>query len=180
MSNTRKRRSAEEILAELAQKQQRLQERAKLDSAKANPALLPVVSALHGLNKAIAVNQRQFANGPQSFESRRKAHQLWLAEIDAAEAFATNELQELQADKEYLVSVINTIATDLVGGLDVTPTDIEAVLASVGKRSDHFRNLLDALTTARNARKAFKDQFAKEENAVDAAPVADATEVIPG
>ena len=162
MSNKRTRRPADVLLAELQAKQQKLMVKSKLEQAKANPILLPLLSALADINKGIAINQRQFANGPQSFDSRRKQHELWLAEINAAEYASQIARQDLNGDKSYLTGAIQSIADRISAGEDVTDSILN-VTDSIGRATPEFKVASTNLEIARNARKSFKDQFDKDQ-----------------
>ena len=79
-----KRKTAEQMLAETNAKAKALEEKIAMKSTMDNPQVLVFTALLEDLTKQTIEYQKGFGNGPQSFETRRLTHQLWVEEIDAS------------------------------------------------------------------------------------------------
>lgn len=155
----RQRRSPAEIKAALEARLSKVSQRAALDGAKSNPVLLPLYNAREALNKELAVQSRGFSTGPQSFETRRTSHQLWLQEIDAAELFARAAMEQAKSSRELVDAAIIDITARLDAGETVDPQEIQdAVTFTV---SPDYADAKAAFENAQALRKAFKAEAEK-------------------
>ena len=102
-------KSPEERIAEAQALIARLEAEAAQADIAADPKLEPVRTLSESLKSERLVLMRGFSNHAQNFENRRKAHQLWIDEIDLCEqrdrvAIATIEgvLQAIVSDADAL------------------------------------------------------------------------------
>ena len=112
-----KRKSAEEMLAETNAKAQALEAKIALKKVLNNPAVIQLQTKLDELTKTAIEYQKGFGNGPQSFDTRRLTHQLWVDEIRAQQAFAKVALDGINDQRDYLRNQINDLARSITTGL---------------------------------------------------------------
>ena len=111
---TRTRRTPAQIAADLAEKAASAQIRADIANATSDPILAPVADALKAAKAHLNQLKRSLVDtNPNSFVNRRRAFQLRLEEIDAAETLAMAQL----SDAEYPVGVIKDDLGDLASGI---------------------------------------------------------------
>lgn len=155
----RQRRSPAEIKAALEARLSKVSQRAALDGAKSNPILFPLYNAREAMNKELAVQSRGFSTGPQSFETRRTSHLLWLQEIEAAEIFAKAAMAQAKASREKVDAAIVNITARLEAGESIDPMEIDnAVTFTV---SAEYADAKAAFENAQALRKAFKAESEK-------------------
>ena len=98
---TRNRRSPAEIIAameaKLAMAKAKLEGRAIVTDPSS-----PAAAAMETLNAEEAVLRKDLSNGTQGCEYRIRLHELWIAEIQARQAYAKARLPEVLAIKEEI------------------------------------------------------------------------------
>ena len=149
---TRKRRTPAEIIQDLQAKQAKIQAKLLLSESASNPALDPLVSILKKADREILNFGKGFQNGPQSFQARRESHELWLAEIDAAEAYAEAALGFYKNLKSEVKSAIEDIAQALTKGEDVTER-VQATVEALPTDDPQIEALYSAFTRSVERRK---------------------------
>jgi len=113
-----KRKTAEEMLAETNAKAKALEEKIAMKQVMDNSQVMVFTALLEDLTKQTIEYQKGFGNGPQSFETRRLTHQLWVDEIDAQRAYAEVALDNISNQRDYLKSEIASLAREIVNGLN--------------------------------------------------------------
>jgi hypothetical protein len=113
-----KRKTATEMLAETNAKAKALEERIAMTQVMDNPQVLVFKALLEDLTKQTIEYQKGFGNGPQSFETRRLTHQLWVDEINAQRAYAEVALENIGYQRDYLKTEISSLAREVVNGLN--------------------------------------------------------------
>ena len=89
----RTRRSAAERLADLQAKAAKVEAEAAMQAARENPVLAPFIEDLESVQTDLMLFRRGFCKGPQNFEARRIAKQVWIDEINAFEALAREQVK---------------------------------------------------------------------------------------
>jgi hypothetical protein len=163
MSNTRKRRSPAELLEAQTLKLNKLKERAALEQTKAHPEIERIQNAVGDLNGMIAAASRNFAKGPQSFETRQQQHKLWLDEIEAGIAVARLTIDHYNEQKKKLLTAMGDLATNIRNGGIVTPSQIDSLLCEAFEPSDALVDARSTLNIRKQLRADFKAQFKKED-----------------
>ena len=158
MSKSRKpRRSAEEIIAEQEAKLEARKAKLVMKSASEDPRLSSIALALEGAERNLLKVRQGLSEGPQSFASRRKSHELWIEEIDAAEDYARESEDGFKDRVSYFKKSLQALSAEVANGT-FDPESVET----------HFENapfpapsVMDAevrYVQASNARKAHTDQ----------------------
>lgn len=118
-------KSPEERIAEAQALIARLEAEAAQADIAADPKLEPVRTLSESLKSERLVLMRGFSNHAQNFENRRKAHQLWIDEIDLCEqrdrvAIATIEgvLQAIVSDADSLANMSEDEVQSYVADLE--------------------------------------------------------------
>lgn len=167
---SRTRRSPEQIIADLNAKLAKAQAKAAISQSKADSRLAPIVEQIEALDKAEANVRKGLTTGPQSFESRRKSHELWLLEITAAENLAKVQLEAIQAQKAHFKKELAVISQEIAANTDadIVADLVSNAMVSYPKDSD-LGTYQVAFFNAQNARKAFTQAKAtnKPEPAVE-------------
>ena len=99
MSETRKQRNPEQLIAETEERLANLRLRQAKKDAQSNPALAPLFEELEEHRKTIREAKKGLGKGPQSFDSRVAKHELWIAKIEAERASAESDMQEAEEAK---------------------------------------------------------------------------------
>ena len=113
-----KRKTAIEMLAETNAKAKALEEKIAMTQVMDNPQVLVFKALLEDLTKQTIEYQKGFGNGPQSFETRRLTHQLWVDEINAQRAYAEVALDNIGNQRDHLKTEIASLAREIVNGLN--------------------------------------------------------------
>ena len=110
------RRSAEEIIAEQEAKLEARKAKLVMKSATEDDRLSSVAQALENAEKDLLKTRQGLSEGPQSFSSRRKSHELWIDEIDAAEDYARESEDSLKDRVSYFKKSLQTLAAQVANG----------------------------------------------------------------
>lgn len=153
---SRTRRSPEQIIADLNAKLAKAQAKAAISQSKSDPRLASIVEQIEKLDKAEANVRKGLTTGPQSFESRRRSHELWLLEINAAENLAKVQLDAIQAQKAHFKAAMALVGQAIADnqGADTIADLVSDAMTSYPKDSD-LGTYQVAFFNAQNARKAF-------------------------
>ena len=157
---SRTRRSAEELIQEHEAKIAKLRTQAAMKDAKDSPGVSTLVDAITNIDRELLKISKGFGSGPQSFENRIKSHTLWVAEIEAEEAYANDLASALKAQKDELRETMESLLRDITSG-DVTLTAEEAEalaehsIANVCLNNTQVEILGDEWHSAKEARKEF-------------------------
>ena len=114
MSETRKQRTPEQLIAETQAKLEKLKIRQAKQDAKSNPALAPLFDELEGHNKTIREAKKGLGTSPQSFDARIAKHEIWIDKIEGERALAEMLLAQAEIDKKELQDLI----TDKINSLN--------------------------------------------------------------
>ena len=158
MTERRKRRSAAEMIEARQAELNKLQIRAAMETAKSDPILAPVVDKLAQLAKDELNAKKGFGSGPQSFETRKKSHQLWLDEIGFQEAYAQILLEQIEDTKGELKSLLATFVDSITQGEEVEAESVAMAvtyLETNTQRTDALRNAEAAVAQAQIERENF-------------------------
>ena len=160
---TNKRRTPAELLEAQTLKLNKLKERAALQQAKAHPQIERIQNAIGDLNGMIAAAARNFAKGPQSFETRQQQHKLWLDEIEAGIAVARITIDHYGEQKAALQAIMADLASSIQGGEVITPSKIDSIIADAFEPSDALVDARSTFNLRKQMRADFKAQFKKED-----------------
>lgn len=163
MTNERKRRTPAELLEAQTLKLNKLKEKAALQQAKAHPEVERIQNAIGDLNGMIAAAARNFAKGPQSFETRQQQHKLWLDEIEAGIAVARLTIDHYNESKSKLQGFMAELAANIQAGGIITPSIIDSQIADAFEPSDALVDARSTLNIRKQMRADFKAQFKKED-----------------
>ena len=111
----------------------------------------------------IAAASRNFAKGPQSFETRQQQHKLWLDEIEAGIAVARLTIDHYNEQKKKLLTAMGDLATNIRNGGIVTPSQVDSLLCDAFEPSDALVDARSTLNIRKQMRADFKAQFKKED-----------------
>lgn len=167
---SRTRRSPEQIIADLNAKLAKAQAKAAISQSKADSRLVPIVEQIEALDKAEANVRKGLTTGPQSFESRRKSHELWLLEITAAENLAKVQLGAIQEQKAHFKAALSLLGQAIADQQDAaTIADLVSTSMNSIPKCANLGTYQEAFSNAQNARKAFTQAKAtnKPESAVE-------------
>ena len=145
-------KSPEQRIAEAQALIARLEAEAAQADIASDPKLEPVRDLVDTLKSERLVLMRGFANHAQNFENRRKAHALWIEEIDATETHDRARISVIE-------SVLQQITSDADALGEMTPEQITDYIA--GQLEDIVTetwSLRDAVTEAKSVREAFNAQ----------------------
>ena len=156
---SRTRRSPEQIIADLNAKLAKAQAKVAISQSKADSRLTPIVEQIEALDKAEANVRKGLTTGPQSFESRRRSHELWLLEINAAENLAKVQLDAIQSQKAHFKAAMALVGQAIADnqGADTIADLVSDAMNSVPSDSD-LDTYQEAFSNAQNARKAFTQE----------------------
>jgi hypothetical protein len=153
----RQRRTPDQQAERLQEQLAIVQKKAAIMAAKSNPVLLPLYEARGKFKTEIALQSRNVSDGPQSFASRRKNHQLWIDEIDALESYSKVAGDNAKNSVEILDQRITELSARISAGENITPEEIEAALEF--DTTSAYDNAKYALDSAQTARKEFRASF---------------------
>jgi len=166
MSNTpRKRRSPAEMIEAYAAKLAAAQVAQAADSFSDRPEVKRIEAGLADLRGMVIAQQRGFAKGPQSFEARRNAHLAWLAEIEAAEAYAKVAGDHWAQQRDALTVQRDKVLDRLVKGEVITPAEIDSIIAQAFEASDAVADAQSVLNIRAQQRKENRVTKPKEDGA---------------
>ena len=122
MENTkRNRRTDEEMLSDLREREAKILARQARKDAQANPILAPIVDALDTVNSSLLAAKRGFAEkGPQSFSARIEKAYARIVIIEAQREEAESVILTAIEDKAALRTLLATYSTKLANGEDVS------------------------------------------------------------
>ena len=178
MNDRKKRRSAQEILAERKEQVARAEARAAREIAQETPAARIILSEIEANNKALSLARRGFVKGRQNFDNRVKSHTLWITEIEAERDLANASISLLEERKERMDNALSVVLGTVSGGEEPEEAEVEALIyAAIDESDDLYSPQVETMTesynSARDNRKAFTDELkapkknAEEENAED-------------
>lgn len=121
-------RTVDQILAEQLAKVEALKQRAALEAAKLNPALTPLITAIKSANTALISDSKLLGEGPQSTQTRRRSHELWINVIDAEERKAELNIAYLKRDRDTLNDLLASLSSDIADGKDITEDDVQGIM----------------------------------------------------
>jgi translation initiation factor 2B subunit (eIF-2B alpha/beta/delta family) len=122
MENTkRNRRTDEEMLSDLREREAKILARQATKDAQANPILAPIVDALDTVNSSLLAAKRGFAEkGPQSFSARIEKAYARIVIIEAQREEAESVILTAIEDKAALRTLLASYSTKLANGEDVS------------------------------------------------------------
>ena len=126
MENTkRNRRTDEEMLSELREREAKILARQARKDAQANPILAPIVDALDTVNSSLLAAKRGFAEkGPQSFSARIAKAEARIESIEIQRAEAEAVIHTAIDEKAALRTLLASFSTKLANGEDVTEDEV--------------------------------------------------------
>jgi len=126
MENTkRNRRTDEEMLSELREREAKILARQARKDAQANPILAPIVDALDTVNSSLLAAKRGFAEkGPQSFSARIEKANARIEAIEVQRAEAESVIHTAIEDKAALRTLLASYSTKLANGEDVSEDEV--------------------------------------------------------
>tara|TARA_R110000782_G_scaffold102791_2_gene190110 strand:- start:790 stop:1164 length:375 start_codon:yes stop_codon:yes gene_type:complete len=113
MSDTRKQRTALQLIAETTAKLEKLKVRQAKQDAKSNPALVPLFDALDEQRKVIREANKGLGKGPQSFDARIAKHFVWIDKIADEQKEAKIVLDIAETEKGLIEDKIQAAITSL-------------------------------------------------------------------
>lgn len=164
----RNRRTPEQIIAETEAKLERARTKLALEQAKSSPEVASVVEALDKVQKAMQESSKLLGNSPQSCNVRRQKHQLWIAEIDAAERAATIAQAAQTAARDNLQKLLADSVTTLSNDETVDAEDIAiqaGEILSELENNQSIQNAEAAVLAARNTRQSFGEEKSEKAEA---------------
>ena len=114
-------KSPEERIAEAQALIARLEAEAAQADIASDPKLTPVRELSDNLKSERLVLMRGFANHAQNFENRRKAHQLWIDEIEATERHDRERISAIE-------SILQQITSDADRLAEMSPSEVTAYM----------------------------------------------------
>lgn len=152
----RNRRSPEEIIAATEAKLTAMRQKQAFKGAKTHPVATLISEALATIEKTEREAKKGFGDGPQSFDNRIMAHNMWIDEINAAATVADLAIEQAATIKDNLRELLSTILDDIANGGDPTEVEVEnAIDEALDVSSDSLDNAEDALANAQTERNAF-------------------------
>tara|TARA_R110002020_G_scaffold22920_12_gene76898 strand:+ start:2268 stop:2768 length:501 start_codon:yes stop_codon:yes gene_type:complete len=126
---TRTRKTAAETAADLRAKLEKAESVARMDEAKSNPTLAPIVSKIEeAKDNRTALSRKR--SGPQSFDNRLRKHELWIAQIQAESDLNDSQTQALTEQIERLEYGLSELSSQLADGESLDSADV-AVYANI-------------------------------------------------
>ena len=113
-TNTRNRRTPEQIVADLEAEIQAAKVRAAKAQAVEAPEAAPIRAELDQLRKDIRDAKRGLGKGPQSFDARRAKHVAWIEKINQEQEQAEAVLQLSETKKQDLENQLAEIVSAMV------------------------------------------------------------------
>ena len=152
----RNRRSPEEIIAATEAKLATMRTKQAVKDAKSHPVASLISEQIVTVEKAEREAKKGFGDGPQSFTSRVRSHELWIDEINAAEQVASCAM-DVHADiKENLRELLASVTADIANGVDVDISDVQvSVDEACLVESESLDEATVALDNAQYERNAF-------------------------
>jgi len=152
----KQRRTDNEILADLEASIAAKRASMALKEAKDTPALAPLVAEIEALKKTKSSNKVALgSSGAQAFTNRRTVHELWLAAIDTAEAYAQAVDIGSQEQEKRLSSVLSDLTQSLIADEITHEEAAQQVAECLTDDDDGLSELLQAREEAHNERVAF-------------------------
>ena len=126
MENTKRtRRSDDELLSELRDREAKILARQAKKDASANPVLAPIVDALDDVNNSLLAAKRGFAEkGPQSFSARIAKAEARIESIEIQRAEAEAVVHSGIDEKAVLRNLLASYSTKLANGEDVSEAEV--------------------------------------------------------
>jgi chromosome segregation ATPase len=113
-TNTRNRRTPEQIVADLEAEIQAAKVRAAKAQAVEAPEAAPIRAELDQLRKDIRDAKRGLGQGPQSFDARRAKHVAWIEKINQEQEQAEAVLELSETKKQDLENQLAEIVSAMV------------------------------------------------------------------
>lgn len=160
---TRKHRSPAELIAEREAQLEKLKTRAALDQAKTSPEVACVIEALEKVNVQMRESSKLLGDSPQGCRQRRLKHELWIAEIDAAQYLA----EQSQASQKRAKDALQALLTDAISALTADETlDVDelAIAASQVLADLETSTAIDAAKVAYDNARIFRQNHGAEVN----------------
>jgi len=127
----RTRRSDDELLSELREREAKILARQAKKDASANPVLAPIVDALDDVNNSLLAAKRGFAEkGPQSFSARIAKAEARIESIEIQRAEAEAVIHSAIDEKAVLRTLLASYSTKLANGEDVSEAEVTDSLNS--------------------------------------------------
>jgi translation initiation factor 2B subunit (eIF-2B alpha/beta/delta family) len=127
----RTRRSDDELLSELREREAKILARQAKKDASANPVLAPIVDALDDVNNSLLAAKRGFAEkGPQSFSARIAKAEARIESIEIQRSEAEAVIHSAIDEKAVLRTLLASYSTKLANGEDVSEAEVTDSLNS--------------------------------------------------
>ena len=156
------RRSPEEIIAATTAKLEAMKLKQAVKDAKDHPVASLISDQIATVEKQEREAKKGFGDGPQSFDSRIRSHELWIDEINAAADVAELAIEQASTIKDNLRELLSNVTADIANGVDVDISDVqvsvdEACLVE-SESLDKATLALDLAQYERNAYNVIKRQ----------------------
>ena len=154
----RNRRTPEEIIAATTAKIKAMQKKLDMKEARDHPAAIVILDALAIVEKDEREAKKGLGNGPQSFDNRIQAHQLWIDEIMGLEELAKVTIANSMRKKKFLNSQLEDITKAIVNGNVDSLEHIQKVVSEeLTNEPDSVQRAMNTLSALRSARQEFKE-----------------------
>ena len=158
------------IMAEKQAEIERMQSKIAQEEAAANPVFDPIRERIEDLQKQQIVHAKGFGSGPQSFDNRVQAKQLWIDQINAERELAKNasdsikdEIQRLRATLPKLIAdgadkdMVSLALTAAYKGAQETFPDIANLEKEVVEATESRKNFSTLVKTPTRKRKTAEE-----------------------